>query len=243
MLDLGWGEILVIAIVLILVVGPKDLPRVLRGFGRTMNKVRAMAGEFRSQFDEALKEAELDEVRKTVSDARKLNPTKDLRDAMNPLRKAGEELKSDLDRTMRPKTTEQSSQTPAVDASPDEPASASPAAPAAPSAAAVAKVTSSPARSNSANGAAHAAPTGAVSRKPLPEVPPVAVDAKPKTPAARQKAPLAGETAAAATPKPAPVRKSAAAATGKAAPKPAGAKVGTAKTSAAKPRAAKAGDE
>ncbi|WP_099867788.1 Sec-independent protein translocase protein TatB [Pararhizobium haloflavum] len=101
MLDLGWSEILVIAIVLIIVVGPKDLPRMLRSFGRTMTKLRSMAGEFRSQFDDALKEAELDDVRQTINSARKMNPARELRDAMNPLKQAGEELRSDLDRTMK----------------------------------------------------------------------------------------------------------------------------------------------
>lgn len=101
MFNIGWTEMLVIAIVLIIVVGPKDLPALLRTFGRTMTQLRSMAGEFRSQFDEALKEAELDDVRKTFRDAKKLNPTRELRDAMNPLRKAGEDLKSDIDRTMR----------------------------------------------------------------------------------------------------------------------------------------------
>lgn len=104
MFDFGWGEILVVAIVLIIVVGPKDLPRMLRTFGRTMSKLRSMAGEFRTQFDEALKEAELDDVRKTIGDAKKLNPTRDLREAMNPLRKAGQEIRADLDRTMKDKS-------------------------------------------------------------------------------------------------------------------------------------------
>lgn len=108
MLELGWTEIVVIAIVLIIVVGPKDLPGMLRSFGRTMTKLRSMAGEFRSQFDEALKEAELDDVKKTIGEARKLNPARELRDAMNPLKQAGESLKADLDRTMRekPKSSE-----------------------------------------------------------------------------------------------------------------------------------------
>lgn len=103
MFELGWTEIVVIAIVLIIVVGPKDLPGMLRSFGRMMTKLRSMAGEFRSQFDEALKEAELDDVKKTLGEARKLNPARELRDAMNPLKQAGEGLKADLDRTMREK--------------------------------------------------------------------------------------------------------------------------------------------
>ena len=46
-----------VAVVLIVIVGPKDLPGMLRTFGRTTNKLRAMAGDFRRQFDDALKEA------------------------------------------------------------------------------------------------------------------------------------------------------------------------------------------
>lgn len=104
MLEVGWTEMLVIAIVLIIVVGPKDLPGMLRTFGRTVTQLRSMAGDFRKQFDEALKEAELDEVRKTVDDARKLNPTKSLRDAMNPLRQAGEDIRNDLQKATRSPT-------------------------------------------------------------------------------------------------------------------------------------------
>ena len=74
MLDIGWPELLVVAIVLIIVVGPKDLPPMLRAFGRTTKKLRGMANEFRGQFDEALREAELDDVKKTFDDARKAQP-------------------------------------------------------------------------------------------------------------------------------------------------------------------------
>ncbi|MCC2609817.1 Sec-independent protein translocase protein TatB [Neorhizobium petrolearium] len=96
MLDIGWTELLVIAIVLIVVVGPKDLPPMLRAFGKMTANLRKMAGEFRTQFDEALRESELDDVRKTISDAQRLNPTNALRDAINPLRQMGQEIKADL---------------------------------------------------------------------------------------------------------------------------------------------------
>ncbi len=96
MLDIGWSELLVIAVVLIVVVGPKDLPPMIRAFGKTMAGLRKMAGDFRSQFDEALKEADMDDVRQTISDVRNLNPTNSLRDAMNPLRQLGNDIKSDL---------------------------------------------------------------------------------------------------------------------------------------------------
>lgn len=102
MFDIGWSELLVIAVVLIVVVGPKDLPPMIRAFGKTMAGLRKMAGEFRSQFDEALKEAEMDDVRQTISDVRNLNPTNSLRDAMNPLRQLGNEIKSDLQKATTP---------------------------------------------------------------------------------------------------------------------------------------------
>ncbi len=96
MFDIGWTELLVIAIVLIVVVGPKDLPPMLRAFGKMTTNLRKMAGEFRVQFDEALKESELDDVRKTISDAQRLNPTNALRDAINPLRQMGQDIRADL---------------------------------------------------------------------------------------------------------------------------------------------------
>lgn len=99
MLDIGWTELLVIAIVLIVVVGPKDLPPMLRAFGKMTANLRKMAGDFRTQFDEALRESELDDVRKTISDAQRLNPTNALRDAINPLRQMGEEIRADLQKT------------------------------------------------------------------------------------------------------------------------------------------------
>ncbi len=96
MFDIGWTELLVIAVVLIVVVGPKDLPPMLRAFGKMTQRARKVAGEFRAQFDEALREADLDEVRQTLTDAQKLNPVNTLREAMNPLRQMGNEIKADL---------------------------------------------------------------------------------------------------------------------------------------------------
>jgi sec-independent protein translocase protein TatB len=102
MLDIGWTELVVIAIVLIVVVGPKDLPPMLRAFGRMTAKMRGMASDFRQQFDEALREADLEEVRKTISDAQSLNPANALRDAINPLRQMGNDIKSDLQKAATP---------------------------------------------------------------------------------------------------------------------------------------------
>ena len=115
MLDVGWTEILVIAIVLIIVVGPKDLPQMLRTFGRMVSKMRGMASDFRQQFDEALREADLDDVRKTIGEAQKLNPLNTIRDAVNPLRQIGDEIKSDLQKATSLAPTPASDAAPASD--------------------------------------------------------------------------------------------------------------------------------
>jgi sec-independent protein translocase protein TatB len=110
MLEVGWSELLVIAIILIVVVGPKDLPGMMRTFGKMMARVRTMANEFRGQFDEAMREAELDDVRKGLSEVNKYNPANSLRDAINPIRQLGQDIKSDLqkasDVSVKPKVDE-----------------------------------------------------------------------------------------------------------------------------------------
>jgi sec-independent protein translocase protein TatB len=102
MFDVGWSEMLVIAVVLIVVVGPKDLPRMLRQFGRTTAKLRAMAGDFRRQFDEALKEAELDDVSDAISSVRKINPMNEIRKHLAPIEDVGQQVRAGLDDVMKP---------------------------------------------------------------------------------------------------------------------------------------------
>jgi sec-independent protein translocase protein TatB len=64
MFDIDAGKILVVGVVALLVIGPKDLPRVLRTVGQTVGKMRRMASEFQNQFMEAIKEADLEDVKK-----------------------------------------------------------------------------------------------------------------------------------------------------------------------------------
>jgi sec-independent protein translocase protein TatB len=66
MLDIGWSELLVIAIVAIVVVGPKDLPKMMRSIGFYAGKLRRAAADFQRQFEEAMAESEADEVRKNL---------------------------------------------------------------------------------------------------------------------------------------------------------------------------------
>ena len=96
MLEVGWSELLVIAVVMIVVVGPKDLPKMLRTFAGFAKKARGMANEFQSQFTDAMRDAELDEVRKTIADVRSLNSKNALKDAFDPIRKAGEDVKREM---------------------------------------------------------------------------------------------------------------------------------------------------
>lgn len=106
MFDIGGPELLVVAIVLIVIVGPKDLPRMLRTFGRTTSKMRDMASDFRKQFDDALKEAELDDVKGLSDQARSLDPRKELRKHLSPLEQAGKDIRSGFDEAMKPKPAE-----------------------------------------------------------------------------------------------------------------------------------------
>ena len=83
MFDIGWTELLVVAAVAILIVGPRELPRMLRTFGQTMGKLRRMAREFQSQFEDALKEAELDEVKSSVENITTIDPLKDIKSSIS----------------------------------------------------------------------------------------------------------------------------------------------------------------
>jgi len=79
MFDIGWSELLVIAVVAIVVVGPKDLPRLMRSFGHYAGKLRRAASDFQSQFEEAMRESEIDEVRKAIDSVRENTPSVDLK--------------------------------------------------------------------------------------------------------------------------------------------------------------------
>lgn len=100
MLDIGWSELLVVAIVMIVVVGPKDLPKMLRAFGKATARMRATANEFRQQFNEALKDAELEDVKTIIDETRKLDPRSKITQVFDPIRNAGEDLRSGLQSTM-----------------------------------------------------------------------------------------------------------------------------------------------
>ena len=80
MFDIGWSEILVIAVVAIIFVGPRELIPMLRTIGKQVGMLKKMAGEFQSQFNEALREAELDTIKKDVEKIGRLDPLRDIKD-------------------------------------------------------------------------------------------------------------------------------------------------------------------
>src|SRR5438094_684229 len=96
MFDISWSELLVIAVVAIVVIGPKDLPRVLRSLGRWTGQVKRMARDFQNQFNEALREAELDTIKKDVEDLGKIDPVGDVR---NEMAKTNAEIMTELKKT------------------------------------------------------------------------------------------------------------------------------------------------
>jgi len=219
MFEVGWSELLVIAVVMIVVVGPKDLPNMLRTFGRTAAKLRAMAGDFQKQFNEALKEAELDDVKSSIDSLRGLNPMNEVRKQLNPFEQAAADVRAGVDTMMKPK--------PAAD----------PAAPAAetPQAAEPLKNGATDMPGASATEAVSAAPifpamTDASVTASVSEAP---AAAKPAKKASTPKASAAAKTAAASKASAAKAPAKAAATAGKAAPK-AEAKPATAKKPAVK---------
>ncbi len=200
MFDIGWTEMLVIAVVMIVVVGPKDLPKMLRTFGRTTAKLRAMAGDFQKQFNEALKEAELDDVKKSVDSLRSLNPTTEIKKQLNPFEKAAADVRAGLD-TLKPKPPEPASPVAAASEPLKNGAAAMPGEAATPPA-------STPAASTLAPAVAAAAATGSTTAaQPAAPVPAAAKAAAPKK-AAKPRAPKKTAVATGeAKPKAAPRKK------------------------------------
>lgn len=91
MLDMSWGEVMLIGGVALIVIGPKDLPKALRTVGQVTSKLRRMAGEFQMQFNEAIREAELDDVRKEVDGIR--DTVRGASGGFNPVQTIRDELK------------------------------------------------------------------------------------------------------------------------------------------------------
>ena len=82
MLDIGWTEILVITVVALFVVGPKDIPKALRTVGVWIGKLKSLSREFQNTVEDAVRDSELDEVKKQIQSA-KSDFTKGMSDAID----------------------------------------------------------------------------------------------------------------------------------------------------------------
>ncbi|WBU60634.1 Sec-independent protein translocase protein TatB [Paracoccus albus] len=78
MLDIGWSELLLIGVVALIVIGPRDLPHMFRALGRITGKVRSMAREFSSAMEDAARDSGLDEATKSLKDVRSLTSKRSL---------------------------------------------------------------------------------------------------------------------------------------------------------------------
>jgi sec-independent protein translocase protein TatB len=126
MFDISWSEFLLIGVVALVVIGPKELPAVMRTLGQWTRKVRGMASEFQNQFQEAMREAEMTDLKKQVDDLAQgvkdsvtgLDPLKDVR---ADIENVGDDVKRSLSSTPEaavPSTPEVAAALPAAGAEP-----------------------------------------------------------------------------------------------------------------------------
>ena len=98
MFDIGWQELFIVAILAIIVIGPKDLPRAVRTVTQAIRKLRSMAGEFQAGLDEVAREAELDDIRREANKIANYDVTQEIKDNLDP--------DGDLDKDLRDTMTE-----------------------------------------------------------------------------------------------------------------------------------------
>jgi sec-independent protein translocase protein TatB len=124
MFDISWTEFVLIGIVALIVIGPKELPGVLRTVGQYTRKVRGMAAEFQNQFREAMREAEMDDLKKQVDemahDFKHYDPLKDVRSDVEAMGKdierSFDSAKADAPAAELPAAELPAAQTPAIEA-------------------------------------------------------------------------------------------------------------------------------
>ncbi len=117
MFDIGWGELVLIGMIALVVIGPKELPTVLRTLGQYMAKIKRMAGEFQGQFQEAMREAEVDDLKKqaedlqsSVTDFANIDPLADLQEAIDHAAEGAGEPASEPTSDAEPEHTEATSE-------------------------------------------------------------------------------------------------------------------------------------
>ena len=101
MFDIGWGELVVIGIVALIAIGPKELPGVLRSVGQWVGKLKGMASDFQGQFQEAMREAEVADLKKQFDEASSA-ATNFTSGFDNPLESAKNQIESSFKETTSP---------------------------------------------------------------------------------------------------------------------------------------------
>lgn len=84
MFDIGWAEMALIAVVAVIVIGPKELPKVMREIGTWVSRARSMSRAFMDQLDEMSRQSGIDEVRKEAEALRQLNPAQAIEKTIDP---------------------------------------------------------------------------------------------------------------------------------------------------------------
>ncbi len=127
MFDIGWSELVVIGVVALIAIGPKELPGVLRTVGQWMGKIRRMASEFQGQFQEAMREAEMADLKKEVDN---LNQQASSFSTFDPVATANAELAKAIDTPTPtlPSALPESNAAPSAPASETAPSALAPAA-------------------------------------------------------------------------------------------------------------------
>ena len=91
--DLGWSELLLIGVVALVFIGPKDLPKALRVAGFWVRKARTLSREFQSSIDQMIREADLEDIRRDLKQASELNLDHEFRQTVDPTGSLQESLK------------------------------------------------------------------------------------------------------------------------------------------------------
>ena len=94
MFDIGWTEILILAVVSLFVIGPKDIPKFLGYIGRLIGKIRGITSDFRETVDDAIKNSELEDIRKEISFTDQ-DLSNNLNEIINPTKKKNNDQKID----------------------------------------------------------------------------------------------------------------------------------------------------
>src|ERR1051326_1022040 len=127
MFDLGWGKIIIIAVIALVVIGPKELPAVLRTVGQWMGKIRRRAAEFEGQFQEAMREAEMADLKKSIDSI--TDATRGIGDPLGTVTRNIESAFADKPATTPTSPTAATAAEPATSSAPGTPAGEPAAAP------------------------------------------------------------------------------------------------------------------